>query len=116
MKGTEIVKQIAELRKDGQFFIKWWRKEEDWLDLDLIDTFLRNVKPDEEIGGFDLLGMEEMWEYVQKVGSSRVERTKKRGEEVIVWQKKPDQELVCPFTPESLIQIFDVESHGDFVD
>lgn len=116
MTGNEIVKQIAERRKEGQFFIKWWRKEEDWLDIDLIDTFIKNAKPDEEIGGYDLLNMEEMWGYVQKVGADRVARTKQKGEEVILWQKEPDKELACPFTPESLIQIFDVESHGDFVD
>ena len=116
MTGKEIVKLIAERKKEGQFFIKWWRKEEDWLDMDLIGTFLENVKPDEEIGGFDLLTMEQMWEYVLKVAASRVERTKKRGEDVVVWQKQPGEELVCPFTPESLLQIFDVESHGDFVD
>ncbi len=116
MTGNEVIKQLAERRKEGQVFIRWWRKEEDWLDLDLIDRFVENAKPDEEIGGFDLLSMDEMWEQVQKVGSSRVERTKKRGEEVIVWQKTVGEELVCPFTPESLLQIFDVETHGDFVD
>ena len=116
MTGNEVIKQLAERRKEGQVFIKWWRKEEDWLDLDLIDRFIENVKPDEEIGGFDLLTMEEMWAQVQKVGSSRVERTKKRGEEVVVWQKTAGEEMVCPFTPESLLHIFDVETHGDFVD
>ncbi|HEY6873097.1 MAG TPA: hypothetical protein VI298_10270 [Geobacteraceae bacterium] len=116
MKGEDIVKQIAERRKEGQFFIRWWRKEEDWLDFDLIETFLANVNPEEEIGGFDLLGMEEMWEYVLKVGASRVARTKQRGEDVVLWQRKPGEELVCQFTPESLLKIFDVESHGDFVD
>jgi hypothetical protein len=116
MTGKEIGKQIAEQRKDGQVFIKWWRKEEDWLDFDLLETFVETVDPDEEIGGFDLLTMEEMWEQVQKVCASRVEKTKKRGEDVVVWQKGEGEELVCPFTPEALLHIFDTETHGDFVD
>ena len=101
---------------DAHQFIKWWRKEEDWLDFDLIDTFMKNVGLAEEIGGFNLLTMEEMWVQVQKVCTSRVEKTKKRGEDVIVWQKTASEELVCPFSPESLLQIFDAETHGNFVD
>ena len=89
---------------------------EDWLDFDLLETFVETVDPDEEIGGFDLLTMEEMWEQVQKVCASRVEKTKKRGEDVVVWQKGEGEELVCPFTPEALLHIFDTETHGDFVD
>lgn len=116
MIGSEIVKQIAEQRKEGQVFVKWWRKEEDWLDIDLIDTFIANTNPDEEIGGYDLMDMEEMWEYVQKAGADRVARTTRKGEEVVLWRKEPDKELVCPYTPQSLIQIFDVETHGDFLD
>ncbi|HEX8960867.1 MAG TPA: hypothetical protein VF775_04775 [Geobacteraceae bacterium] len=116
MKGEDIVRQVADGRKEGQFFIRWWRKEEDWLDFDLIDTFLANAKPDEEIGGYDLLTMEEMWEYVRKVGGNRVARTTRKGEEVILWQKEPDKETVCQFTPDSLLKIFDVESRGNYVD
>jgi hypothetical protein len=116
MTGDEIAKQIAGQRTAEKFFIKWWRKEEDWLDFDLIDIFLQNVTPDEEIGGFDLLDMEEMWQYVQRVAATRVARTNKKNEEVIEWRKKSGEELVCPFTPDTLIRIFDVESHGNFVD
>ncbi len=116
MRGADIAKEIPERRKEGQFFIRWWRKEEDWLDFDLIDTFLTNINPDEEIGGYDLLGMEEMWEYVRKVCGDRVARTTRKGEEVILWQKQPDNELVCLFTPDSLLKIFDAESRGNYVD
>ncbi len=116
MTGAEVVRQIAAGRKEGQFFIRWWRREEDWLDFDLIETFVAKTKPDEEIGGFSLLGMEEMWEYLRNLSSPRVERTTRKDEEVIRWQKKSGEELICPFTPESLIQIFDAESRGNYVD
>jgi hypothetical protein len=116
MIGDEILKQIKDRRTDAHQFIKWWRKEEDFLDFDRIDSFIENIEPGEEIGGFDLFTMEEMWENLEKVTSSRVERTKKRGEDVIVWQKKSGEEQVCPFNAESVMTIFDVETHGDLID
>jgi len=116
MRGEDILKQIRERKSDSHQFIKWWRKEEDWLDFDRIDAFVENFDLSEEIGGFDLLTMEEMWENLEKVTSSRVERTKKMGEDVIVWRRESGEEQVCPFNPESVMTIFDVETHGDFVD
>jgi len=116
MIGNEILKQIKERRAADHRFIKWWRKEEDWLDFDLLDAFIANIDPTEELGGFDLLTMDEMWENLEKVTSSRVEREKKRGEDVIVWRNKAGEERVCPYNAESMMTIFDVETHGDVVD
>ena len=116
MIGNEILKQIKERRTDDQQFIKWWRKEEDFLDFDLIDSFIENIDLGEEIGGFDLVSMDEMWENLEKVTSSRVERTKQRGEDVIVWRRGSGEEQVCPYNAESMMTIFDVETHGDYID
>lgn len=116
MSGDDILEQITMQKRDDHLFIKWWRKEEDWLDFDRIDTFIENLSPDEEIGGFDLLTMDEMWENLEKVASSRIEREKKRGEDVILWRNKAGEERVCPYNAESVMTIFDVETHGDFVD
>jgi len=116
MSGEKILKEIKERRTNEQQFIKWWRKEEDFLDFDRIDSFIKNFELSEEIGGFELLTMEEMWENLERAASSRVERTKKRGEDVIIWRRKSGEEEVCPFSPESIMTIFDVETHGDFID
>jgi hypothetical protein len=116
MTGKETLTQIKEQRTSDHQFIKWWRKEQDWLDFDLVDTFIEHLDPAEEIGGFDLLTIEEMWENLEKVVTGRVERDRKRGEDVIVWRKKSGEEQVCPFTAASVMTIFDVETHGDYID
>ena len=64
------------------------------------------MRPDEEIGGFSLVSMEEMWEHVKKLAGSRVSRDRQDGQEVVRWQKNSGRQLVCPLTPETLIQIF----------
>ncbi len=116
MIGSEVLKQVKEQRTADQQFIKWWRKEEDWLDFDRIDTFFENVNLGEEIGGYDLLTMDEMWEQLVTATESRVEKDTKQGEPVILWRRKSGEERVCPYTAESMMTIFDVETHGDYVD
>ena len=116
MTGKDILEQIKVQRRDDHRFIAWWRKEQDWLDYDLLDTYLENLGPDEEIGGFDLLTIEEMWENLKKAAPGRVERDTRRGEEVIVWRRIAGEEQVCPFIAASVMTIFNVETHGDNVD
>ena len=116
MTGREVLAQIREGRKADQQFIRWWRKEEDWLDFDIIDTFVDNTGDSEEIGGFDLIGMEEMWDYLQKVAPGRVEKTQRAGNELVSWRKKSGEAHECPYIPESLIAIFDAETKGSYVD
>ena len=116
MIGREILKVIRERKTADHQFIKWWRKEEDWLDYDLIDTFMESADPNEEIDGFELVTMDGMWDSLVKATSGRVEREKRRGEEVIVWRKKSGEEQVCQFNAESVMTIFDVETHGDVID
>jgi len=116
MTGKEILEQVRERKTDDHQFIAWWRKEQDWLDFDLVDTFIENLDPAEEIGGFDLLTVEEMWENLVKVVPGRVERDTRRGEDVIIWQKESGEQQVCPFSAASVMTIFDVETHGDYLD
>jgi hypothetical protein len=116
MTGREVLTQIKETRTADQHFIRWWRKEEDWLDFDVIDTFVANASDGEEIGGFDLLGMDEMWEYLVQTAPGRVEKTQRGGNALISWRKKSGEEHECPYIPESVIAIFDAETKGNYVD
>ena len=116
MTGKEIQQRIEERRTPDHRFISWWRREEDWRDFDLIDRFVDNIDPAEEIGGFDLHTIAEMWEQLDNVAGGRVTRDTRKGEEVIVWQRETGEEQVCPYTAESIMTIFDVETHGDNVD
>ena len=116
MTGKEVMQQIAETRSGDHQFIKWWRKEEDWLDFDVIDTFVVNTRDDEEIGGFTLLGAKEMWDYLEKVAPGRVTKTQMGGNDLIAWRKKSGEELQCAYTPQALIDIFDAETQGNYID
>lgn len=117
MTGQEIITRLREGRRSDLPFIRWWRRENDFVDYELVDTFMENVRPDQEFADFELLGMEEMWEALRKVRPEGVSREKRRLGEVIVWKRAGDAgEKVCPFTPESLISIFDAETRGNVVD
>ena len=116
MKGTEILKQIKEQRSSGHCFIKWWRKENDFVDYDLLERFVADLNPSEEISGFELLGIEPMWQELQRIGGGRVTKVRKGSDETIVWEKASGKKKECPYTPDSIISIFDAETKGNPVD
>jgi hypothetical protein len=120
MRGSDIITSINERRTDKHCFIKWWRKEEDFLDYDLIDRFVENTVGSEEIGGFELLTLDDMWDEVRRIGGSRVTlvHCTESGDKV-KWTHKGKAGIsntVCAFSPESLMQIYDVETRGNAVD
>ena len=98
-------------------FIKFWRKEEDFLDFDLLDRFLGNLRDDQVIDGFELLNTDAMWDQVRHVAGKVVTRTVKDGNDVLLWtdaEGMVTKEL--PFNEESLITIFDAETNDSYVD
>jgi hypothetical protein len=119
VKGPDILKALDERRTDEHRFVRWWRKENDFLDFDLIDRFVANGSPDEEIGGIDLLTMDDMWNILQKVGGNRVKQVHDRTGDKVEWVhqgKNGVRSDVCAYTPETLMTIYDVETHGNPVD
>lgn len=116
MTGKEIVEQVKAQRSAGQYFIKWWRKEEDWIDYDLIDRFLTNVKEDEMIDGFELVGIDDVWVQLQRICPGRVTKVKRAGEDVVLWERTDGKKKECPFMPQSILEILDAETRGNFVD
>lgn len=113
MKGSEVLVKIREQNQDGRYsFIGWWRREEDWLDYDLLDRFIANASPEEEMEGFSLLTLEEMWEKLLKVAGGRV--TRFGGDEAapIVWQGKQGRREY-PFGAAAVMEIFDEETEGN---
>lgn len=115
MKESDVMKELREKRLTDQVFIKWWRKEEDWLDFDLIDRFVADSGKNQEIGGYELYTMDQMWNELKKVCGDRVAKGKKNGQDVVQWTRK-GQERSCPLIPESLLEIFDAETKGNYVD
>jgi len=119
MRVHDIVKTLDEQRDVNYRFVKCWRKEEDFLDYDLIDRFLENTKGTEEFGGIDLLTMDDMWNEVRRVGGTRVTLLHDKNGDKVEWVHKGKTGLktnVCAFTPETLMEIFDVETKGNPVD
>lgn len=119
MRGPEIMRAIDEQVGHEHRFVRWWRKEEDFLDYDLINRFIENHKMDEEIGGIDLLTMDDMWGELKRVGGKRVRLVHSPSGDIVEWEHEGRggvERSVCPFTPESLISIYDVETHGNPVD
>lgn len=119
MRANDIVKTINERRDEKYCFVKCWRKEEDFLDFDLIDRFLENTRGTEEFGGIDLLTMDDMWNEVKRIGGTRVKLLHDESGDKVEWAHKGKTGLrtnVCAYTPETLMEIFDVETKGNPVD
>ncbi len=119
MRGRDVVKTINERVGREHRFVRWWRNEEDFLDYDLIDRFVVNHSDSEEIGGLELLTMEEMWGELKRVGGERVKLVHSDTGETVEWLHKGKSGVhrdVCPYTAETLMTIFDVETHGNPVD
>jgi hypothetical protein len=117
MKGYEILKEMQYGRSGERCFIKWWRKENDFVDYELVDTFLAHLEPDHEFSGFELLTLEQMWQELHHREPRRVMLGKRRGETVIRWQHMAEDgtmhEDVFPYDAPSLMTVFDAETHGD---
>lgn len=116
MRGREIFSAITDLRKDEHCFVKWWRKENDFLDYELIDRFVDAIDPSEEIGGLDLLTLDEMWHEVKRIGGERVKLVQDSRGDLVEWSHMGKSGLhteVCVYDPETLMKIFDVETRGN---
>jgi len=123
MQGYELVKQIEKEKgvHADRVFIKWWRKEEDFVDFDLVARFLQNLNYSAEIGGFDLIDQDEMWRTVESRCKGRVSKEQRNGEWVLRWTAPRGAEVgdkltEYPYTPESLLKILDLETDYNYVD
>ena len=119
MRRGDIVQAIEKGREEGMLFIHWWRKENDFSDYELCDSFVRNADSSHEIGGFDLLNLEQMWDVLTRWKPTGLKRYRSGRGEMIEWQRKgADGTLereTCALTPETVMYIFDYETRGDVV-
>lgn len=118
MNGRQVREEIG-MRRDGSTrFIKWWRKENDFVDYELLDKFLKRLDINQEFSGFELLDMEEMWQTLKTWAGDKVSREHRTHGDMIIWHKETPgvvevEEL--PFTPDAIMVIFDVETKGDTI-
>lgn len=119
MRGHEILTTLDGRRNEEHRFVKWWRKENDFLDYDLIDRFIENTGGSDEIGGIELLTMNDMWHEIKRIGGTRVALKHDASGDKVIWSHKGKtglHENTCPFTAETLQEIYDVETKGNPVD
>jgi hypothetical protein len=119
VKEHEILKMIEERRNENHRFVKWWRKESDFVDYDLIEKFVENAGSNKDLGGFDLLTMDDMWNELKRIAGTRVKLVRDTTGDKVEWVyqgKTGTKTQVCGYTPETLMTIFDVETKGSPVD
>lgn len=117
MKGYDILDKIQKNRLPEHVFVKWDRKENDFVDYDLIDRFIDNLSGDEEMADVNLLTMDEVWSEIKRLVGDKVKIVRTNTGESVEWAHKGKSGGVttqtCPYTPETLMTIFDVETRGN---
>lgn len=117
MKEETVLDEVNRQRSPDHRFIKWWRREHDFLNFELLSEF--EAHGEEGINlleGFELLDTEEMWEELHRRFPDRVSREKRTKGEFLVWHRPDRETRECPFTPENLITIFNSETRGVVID
>ncbi len=117
MRGSEILKEIDARAAPGQDFIRWWRRENDFADYELIDTFRDKVDGTQEFEGFELLDIDQMWDRLVSLDPQRIMRHKGTRSDVIIWNHPDEdgrmQQESYPYNAQSIMTIFDAETGGD---
>lgn len=120
MRTLNIKGELEQGKKQGKEFIKWWRKENDFVDFDLIDRYLKTIEAKHEIEDFELLDKEEMWEILKHWKSAGLRRSKSTKGEKIEWQHlgKDGQQhtYTCSYNARNIMSIFDAETRGDTIE
>ena len=119
MKEHEMLKIIEERRNENHHFVKLWRKENDFVDFELIERFKENAGSNKDLGGIDLLTMDDMWNELKRIAGERVKLIHDATGDNVKWEyhgKTGIKNQVCAYTPETLMTIFDVETKGNPVD
>jgi hypothetical protein len=119
MDGRAILAQVERQRLPGHRFIKWWQREHDFINFELLSAFEERIRHDGEINlleGFELLDTEQMWNELRQRFPDRVAREKRTKGEYLVWRRPGKDTRECHFSPENLMTVFDVETRGVVVD
>jgi hypothetical protein len=123
MQGYELAKKIREEKgaHPDRIFIKLWRKEEDYIDFDLVSRFLDNLSDAADFGGFELIDQDEMWKTIERRCDGRASKVQREGRSVLLWTAPKGAEAEekiyeYPDTPESLLKILDLETDFNYVD
>jgi hypothetical protein len=113
---SDFLKVIEQGKKEGKEFIKWWRKESDFVDFELIDRYLQAEDARHDFENFDLLDKQEMWKVLQEQVPGELYHRVATQSDTIEWQRidkdGKTQTYVCPYNAHSMMSIFDAETKG----
>lgn len=117
MLGQEILRELEGKADTNHPFVRWWRRENDFCDYDLVERFRTTLDSGEEFGGFELLTMREMWDELKRVAGERVSRaSKSRKGDVIEWRHLEVEGMrvdELPFSAAAMIAIYDAETRDN---
>lgn len=116
MRGSEVLMELNRAHTSGKHFIKWWRKENDFVDFELVKTFREHAESTQEFDGYELLNLEQMWQTLKRMFPQRVSLERRTRGAFIVWNREDGELRELPYSPESVIEIFDEETGGDVID
>lgn len=117
MTGNEIRSRLVDEGPEACRFVRWWRKENDFVDYDLRERFRADLRGDEEIGGFDCLSREELWRELQRRCGERIalQQSSRLGS-IVSWARRGADGLTVrelPLNDETLLLILDAETGGN---
>ena len=117
MKTSQVKNELVQAKEQGKRFIKWWRKENDFADFELIDNFLETISTRQDVENFQLFNNDEMWQVLKHWKPKGLRRSKSTKGDKIEWQHLgKDGQLhtyTCPYNAHSIMSIFDAETRGD---
>jgi len=120
MKEHQIMHELELGKQQGKEFIKWWRKENDFVDFELIDRFVERIEADYEIDNFELLDKDEMWKVLERWEPTGLQRRQTTKGDNIEWQHRgKDGErhsVTSPYNAQSIMSIFDEVTRGNTID
>ena len=113
---NQLIQAVQQGKEDGKEFIKWWRKENDFADFELIDDYLSATDQRHNIENFQLLDKEEMLD-VLKRWNPKIRRSQSTQSDTLEWPYRDKDGLMqtysCPYNAHSIMSIFNAETRGD---
>ena len=113
MSYADVRRMIERERQPSHCFIKWWGDDEALVDYELLDRFLAKERGADDVVGFELLSLDEMWQVFIDLNPDQLSRERTGGREEIrwVWKDRQGREQVStfPFTPNGLMELMESE-------
>lgn len=113
MNDASLREKIDAVRQPGHCFIKWWGEDKALVDYEILDRFLDTLAVSEQVEGFELLDMEQVWKVLTELDPDPLFRVQEQDVEVIHWSWKDRQGkehlTTFPFTPEGVMELMESE-------